>query len=54
MCLISVEARRVVMSFGTTLTDGYDQPLGFWEPSREPLAEQHVSLTTEPSLQTPT
>lgn len=31
--------------------DDYEPPCGFWGPKLGPLEEQHVFLTTEPSLQ---
>jgi len=33
------------------ITDGCEPPCGFWELNSEPLEEQSVLLTTEPSLQ---
>ena len=33
------------------ITDGCESPCGSWELNSEPLEEQSVLLTTEPSLQ---
>ena len=35
------------------ITDGCELPCGCWELDSEPLEEQPVLLTTEPSLQPP-
>jgi hypothetical protein len=36
------------------ITDGCEPPYGCWELNSEPLEEQSVLLTAEPSLQSPT
>ena len=34
----------------TRVMDGYELPCGYWELNSDPLEEQAVLLTTEPSL----
>lgn len=36
---------------GTGVLDGCEPPCGYWEPNSDPMLEQPVILTTEPSHQ---
>ena len=45
-CLQTLQKRASAL-----LTDGYESPCGWWELNSEPLEEQSVLLTAEPSLQ---
>jgi hypothetical protein len=43
-------SQKSVESSGTGVTDSCEPPCGCWELNPEPLEEQPVFLTTEPSL----
>lgn len=38
---------------GTGIMDSYEPPCGCWESNPDPLQQQQVLLTTEPSLRAP-
>jgi hypothetical protein len=48
---VPIETRIEIRSPGTGVTDGHKLPSGFWELNQNPLEEQPVLLTTEPSHQ---
>ena len=51
--LVFVGARRKCQFLGTGITDDCELPCWCWEPNLDPLEEQSMLLTTEPSLQLP-
>lgn len=50
MCLASVQGSQGVR-FPTRIIDDYEPVCGCWELNLGPLQEQHVLVTTKPSLQ---
>ena len=48
---VLLESREDIRSPGTEVTDGHELPSGCWELNLDPLEEQPVHLTAEPSLQ---
>jgi hypothetical protein len=52
MCIVPAE--EDVGASGTGITDGCEPPCGYWGSNPDPLQEQSVLVTAEPSLQPPT
>jgi hypothetical protein len=51
MCSAQGGQKRALDFPGIGVTDSCEPPCGCWELNSEPLEEQSVLLTTEPSLQ---